>query len=668
MENKNIYYIQVTFMNKRNYQRSGIYNPLVIVIADSEDDAKSIITKFLYKYHDVVEVTLPYTIDQSGNRVMIDNIADFGHGKNVREYLTDPDRRYKQLELLDKYKDHYKRYDLQLFDDRGEILVQNDYTQDPNFTMPPQPPKNIMVILPLDQIDRLESGVGLVGDEEEGKTSGLILIAKKTTYPDGSYRIDQCLLGPDGSTKVRHYDSKTDTWSEWQTSESSYVLDAPIDTVEYVRKDGGWSPLEYDTEPTTDSEKLVKSGNLKTYIEDKVAKLFKYMGTVDTLNDLPTDNLKIGYTYNIKEKSTLIMTVDGQEITISVDAGDNVAWNGKYWDNLSGFVDVDSIYEYIDNAIKAVEDPSLGAGYQKIVDDKLETDSKVITTAINEVNDKTTNVRSDLVAGWNTVKLGKLFPISWMFLAKPYCYTAAGISVDYYIRNFKDNVVDNNHAFEIYVSDDCTMDCTVSPHGTVPGVYADYMLVSYYYTGVDGVDLDTVTAINSDGKFIGKTGFGTPSKVIRSDTTNEILAKWSGDNRGGGTDASHRYYEQVIIDLNAVRRHTDKPLDVDFYAAWWSRRDNGYVNSEFICYTGEIDMETITVSSTYQFDLSSLTQTYKNPTEMRSYVASKAYSGAANQYLTAYTPMIRVTIEDSDIVVTRSAEKTKHTFTVSQLS
>lgn len=271
--------------------------------------------------------------------------------------------------------------------------------------------------------------------------------------------------------------------------------------------------------------------------------------------------------------------------------------------------------------------------------------------------------------------IGRLFPISWVFTDKPYCFTSEGLSVDFRIRNWENNKVGSSHAFEVYVPVDCTLNCTVSPSGNTPAVSADYMLVSYYYTGVDGKDLDTVTDISVGGSVIGKTGFGTGSNTIRDPRNNAVLAKWSGDNTGGGTTADQRYYEQVIVDLNAVRNYTDSDLDVSFYAAWWGSRNQGYVNSEFICYTGHVDMDSIQAdAATRQFDLSSLTETYRNPVEMRSYVASKASSGSASQYTTAYTPTVKVTIKEASIAVSgsttanESATSNLRTFKVTQLS
>lgn len=664
------YYVQTEFTNERFRWQSGVYNPITLVVAESEDKAIENLKTFLGLYD--VYVGLPFTKDAEGHRVAIANIAEFGHGSEIKKYLSDPQQRQKYSELLDAYKDHYKRYDLQIFDERGEILWQNDYTQDRNFQTPPPPPKNTMVVIPSEDVDRLKAGVGLVGEETDTSARSYVLTSEYITDENGVVTIKQSKFMPDGSIYVR---TKTgdEPFTEWLL-DPVFTEEAPSDGKQYVRRNNVWAPLVYDDEPKEGSSNLVDSGHLRTYIEKKVFALYRYKGSVHALSDLPTEGMVEGDTYNVETKSSLVMTVDGQPVTIQVNAGDNIAWTGKVWDPLPGFIDVDELKKYVDDAVASVVDPSIGAGYQTVIDNKLETDAKVISSAINEVNSKITNVVAKLQAGWNTVKFDRLFPVSWVFTAKPYCYTSDGIAVDFHIRNYKDNVVDNSHAFEIYVPVECILNCAVTPNGDIPAVYADYMLVSYYYTGVDGKDLDTVTDISVNGQILGKTGYGTGGNTIK-DPSGNILAKWSGDNQGGGTTADQKYYEQCLIDLNAVRNYTHDDLEVTFYAAWWAARGEGYVNSEFVCYTGSLDISTIEANtSTRIFDLSALTETYRNPAEMRSYVASKAISGSAAKYQTAYTPTVKVTIKEADIEIAGSSSvnnttsATKSTFRVTKLS
>lgn len=61
-----------------------------------------------------------------------------------------------------------------------------------------------------------------------------------------------------------------------------------------------------------------------------ISTVFNYKGSVDTYADLPTTGVAIGDVYN----------VTAADATNNIKAGDNVAWNGNAWDNLSGVVDL----------------------------------------------------------------------------------------------------------------------------------------------------------------------------------------------------------------------------------------------------------------------------------------------------------------------------------------
>lgn len=74
---------------------------------------------------------------------------------------------------------------------------------------------------------------------------------------------------------------------------------------------------------------------MKTILADyakltDIATTYKYKGTIDNYSDLPTENNVIGDVYNV-------INADKDH---NIDAGDNVAWNGEAWDNLSGIVDL----------------------------------------------------------------------------------------------------------------------------------------------------------------------------------------------------------------------------------------------------------------------------------------------------------------------------------------
>ena len=63
-------------------------------------------------------------------------------------------------------------------------------------------------------------------------------------------------------------------------------------------------------------------------ISDAIANVYHYRGTVSTYSQLPTSNVMVGDVYNIET----------EDQSRSIAAGDNVAWNGSSWDNLSGLM------------------------------------------------------------------------------------------------------------------------------------------------------------------------------------------------------------------------------------------------------------------------------------------------------------------------------------------
>lgn len=73
-----------------------------------------------------------------------------------------------------------------------------------------------------------------------------------------------------------------------------------------------------------------------------ISTAFRYKGSVDTYSTLPTNGVAVGDVYNI----TAADTAHG------VKAGDNVAWNGNDWDNLSGVVDLSAYLKSSDASSK----------------------------------------------------------------------------------------------------------------------------------------------------------------------------------------------------------------------------------------------------------------------------------------------------------------------------
>lgn len=61
-----------------------------------------------------------------------------------------------------------------------------------------------------------------------------------------------------------------------------------------------------------------------------LATVYKYKGSVETYADLPTSGQQVGNVYNVKQADP----------DHNIEAGDNVAWDGKKWDILAGDTDL----------------------------------------------------------------------------------------------------------------------------------------------------------------------------------------------------------------------------------------------------------------------------------------------------------------------------------------
>lgn len=81
---------------------------------------------------------------------------------------------------------------------------------------------------------------------------------------------------------------------------------------------------------TTLSGYGIKDAYTKDEVDGKLSSVYKYKGSVATYSALPTENLEVGFVYNI----------EAADKKNGIKVGDNVAWNGTAWDVLAGTVDL----------------------------------------------------------------------------------------------------------------------------------------------------------------------------------------------------------------------------------------------------------------------------------------------------------------------------------------
>ncbi len=68
----------------------------------------------------------------------------------------------------------------------------------------------------------------------------------------------------------------------------------------------------------------------KSEIDGKLTGTYHFKGSVESYANLPTANIEVGDTYNVKTAYA----------SLNIKAGDNVSWTGTEWDVLSGLVDL----------------------------------------------------------------------------------------------------------------------------------------------------------------------------------------------------------------------------------------------------------------------------------------------------------------------------------------
>lgn len=91
---------------------------------------------------------------------------------------------------------------------------------------------------------------------------------------------------------------------------------------------------------------LITSGAVYSALQDyalktDISSVYRYKGSVASYSLLPTSGQVTGDIWN----------VESTDATHNIKAGDNVAWNGSAWDNLSGILDLSSYVKQSDITI-----------------------------------------------------------------------------------------------------------------------------------------------------------------------------------------------------------------------------------------------------------------------------------------------------------------------------
>lgn len=318
MDSKNIYYVKVEFTLESQQYITGIRNPLCLVVAENEDEAIKLMKNFLNAKGAMAAVSIPE-----------DATEEVGHGLSVKQYLEDSKHRNMTWrEIINAYKDRYCRYELQILDERGEIIWQNEYTHPENFPKPPKPLKNKYVPLYIEDADKLDSGIAFAADETEGDSQAWIVTAEHINTEDDDDIIKQCRYMANGALQTR--ECVNGVWTEW---EHVYVEEIPNEDKYFMRHydeslaESGfpwvWKGYTWDSQPKSGSKQLVNSGAVYSWVHNMIAKMYEMCGTakVAELNALKLNSgVDVGNVYNVEDRGT----INGGSVSLNVTFIDNM--------------------------------------------------------------------------------------------------------------------------------------------------------------------------------------------------------------------------------------------------------------------------------------------------------------------------------------------------------
>ena len=128
----------------------------------------------------------------------------------------------------------------------------------------------------------------------------------------------------------------------------------------------------------------------KKYVDNAIASavssayIYKGTKTVAEINALDTSGLVVGWVYNVSDSGTITLG------SLSVNAGDNIAWTGSAWDILAGVVDLSDYYT------KTQVDTLLG-GKQ----DTIDSSHKLSADLVDDTSTTNKFVSASDISNWN---------------------------------------------------------------------------------------------------------------------------------------------------------------------------------------------------------------------------------------------------------------------------
>ena len=300
MGNKYVFYVETQFRNECIRNEANVLNPLSLVIADSQIQAIEYMSNILMRYD--CTVTFPTFRDtRTGCVIKIPNLSYYGHGMPLSQFISNPRNMEKYRNLIDLYFPRAPRHKLQMFDERGEVMIQNGKPLIENPDDAANPFNYPTVLVDIENLDSFEMGTAFVSDTNANYSRGLVVVAEKITdVTTAKTTIKQTMITPQGEVLTRTRINFE--WTSWSKT-SAYPEEAPNDGEQYVRKNKSWDKLVIDDTPQSGSKALITSDAVKSYVDTKMTTVYQFRRTysdADFFQSLTVDSpdAVVGYVYN----------------------------------------------------------------------------------------------------------------------------------------------------------------------------------------------------------------------------------------------------------------------------------------------------------------------------------------------------------------------------------
>lgn len=261
----NIYFVTVSLLHENMRHAAGLHSDTNIVIAESEDEALSIMRN-LFR---------PYILNDDSvfisNDLKLDNAVQRGNGSSSVEYLNFPcnvsyDTLKDYLELL---KDHYNLYEYAIYDKSGEVKILNNYLRDLKAasTEPASP------VLPYDAEDSStipESYVKMIREQHDAVMTLLKKIDTNTDEVESNQVIINNNIDEESTKTQKTITDEFDTTRKHITTENNSIKNKISSEASSTR-----STISYEESLTRDSIESMKSSindkldNVNNSVNDK---------------------------------------------------------------------------------------------------------------------------------------------------------------------------------------------------------------------------------------------------------------------------------------------------------------------------------------------------------------------------------------------------------------